>query len=54
VLVAGHGTAANSAQISAVAGGGMEAIDAGGLSRARQRQAIAFLQLILAATEKIG
>jgi 8-hydroxy-5-deazaflavin:NADPH oxidoreductase len=54
VLVAGDDDEAKAALISAVEAGGVDAIDAGGLSRARELEAIGFLQIKLAASEKIG
>jgi len=54
VLVAGDDSAAKGALISAITAGGLEAIDAGGLSRAHELEALGFLQLTLAAAEKIG
>ena len=37
-----------------IAAGGVDAIDAGSLSRARELEAVGFLQLTLAVGEKIG
>jgi 8-hydroxy-5-deazaflavin:NADPH oxidoreductase len=54
VLVAGDDDDAKAALISAVEAGGVDAIDAGGLSRARELEAIGFLQITLAANEKIA
>ena len=54
VLVAGDDDDAKTALISAVEAGGVDAIDAGGLSRARELEAMGFLQIKLAASEKIG
>jgi predicted dinucleotide-binding enzyme len=54
VLVAGDDAAAKSAVIDLVTGAGLAAIDAGALSRARELEAIGFLQITLAAAEKIG
>ena len=54
VLVAGDDDEAKAALISAVEAGGIDAIDVGGLSRARELEAIGFLQIKLAASEKIG
>lgn len=54
VFVAGDDDAAKAELISAVTAGGLNAIDAGALSRARELEAIGFLQLTLAASEKIG
>ncbi|MDN5741254.1 MAG: diguanylate cyclase, partial [Corynebacterium casei] len=39
---------------SAITAGGVEAIDAGSLKRAHELEAIGFLQLTLAASEKVG
>ncbi|WP_382303676.1 NADPH-dependent F420 reductase [Herbiconiux sp. UC225_62] len=54
VLVAGDDTDAKTALLGAITAGGVSALDAGGLSRARELEAIGFLQLTLAASEKIG
>jgi 8-hydroxy-5-deazaflavin:NADPH oxidoreductase len=54
VLVAGDDADAKSALIEAVNAGGVEAIDAGGLSRARELEAMGFLQIKLAASEQVG
>ena len=54
VLVAGDDADAKQALISAVAAGGVDAVDAGGLSRARELEAAGFLQLTLAVSEKVG
>jgi predicted dinucleotide-binding enzyme len=54
VLVAGDDVAAKSALIDAIVAGGVSAIDAGALSRARELEALGFLQLTLAVGEKIG
>lgn len=54
VLVAGDDDAAKSALIDAIAAGGLQAIDAGPLSRARELEAVGFLQLTLALAEKVG
>jgi len=54
VLIAGDDASAK-AQLSAiVTDGGLRAIDAGSLSRARELEALGFLQLTLAAGEKIS
>jgi 8-hydroxy-5-deazaflavin:NADPH oxidoreductase len=47
VLVAGDDADAKSALISAVKAGGVEAVDAGSLARARELEAIGFLQILL-------
>ena len=54
MLVAGDDADAKAALIEAVKAGGVEAIDAGGLSRARELEAIGFLQIKLAAAEQVG
>jgi 8-hydroxy-5-deazaflavin:NADPH oxidoreductase len=54
VLVAGDDTEAKSALIEAVTAGGVKAIDAGALKRARELEAIGFAQLSLAVSEKVG
>lgn len=54
VLVAGNDDAAKNTLISAVTAGGLTAIDAGALKRAHELEAIGFLQLTLAAGEKIS
>jgi 8-hydroxy-5-deazaflavin:NADPH oxidoreductase len=53
VLVAGDDADAKATFISAVQAGGLDAIDAGGLSRARELEAMGFLQLKLAANEEL-
>ena len=54
VLIAGDDADAKSALAAAIVAGGVDAIDAGRLSRARELEAVGFLQLTLAAGEKIG
>ncbi|MCJ1675491.1 NADPH-dependent F420 reductase [Rathayibacter sp. VKM Ac-2929] len=54
VLVAGDDADAKAALIDLVTAGGVRAIDAGALSRARELEALGFLQLTLAAGEKIS
>jgi len=54
VLIAGDDTEAKNALAEIVTSGGLEAVDAGGLKRARELEAFGFLQLTLAAGEKIG
>lgn len=54
VLIAGDDDAAKSTLAAAVEAGGLTAIDAGSLRRAHELEAIGFLQLTLAASEKIG
>jgi len=52
VLVAGDDADAKAALINAVTAGGLAALDAGALARAHELEAIGFLQLTLAASEK--
>lgn len=54
VLVAGDDADAKAALINAVTAGGLAALDAGALARAHELEAIGFLQLTLAASEKIS
>lgn len=54
VLIAGDDADAKSTLAGIVTSGGLEAIDAGSLKRARELEALGFLQLTLAATEKIS
>ena len=54
VLVAGDDADAKSTLIGIVTSGGLEAIDAGSLTRARELEALGFLQLTLAASDKIS
>jgi 8-hydroxy-5-deazaflavin:NADPH oxidoreductase len=54
VLVAGDEADAKGTLIDAVTAGGLEALDVGGLSRARELEAIGFLQIKLAAAETVG
>lgn len=53
VLIAGDDADAKAAVSALAQGGGLKAIDAGGLKRARELEALAFLQITLAAGEKI-
>ncbi|WP_033340586.1 NADPH-dependent F420 reductase [Catenuloplanes japonicus] len=53
VLIAGDDADAKSAVSALVQGGGLHAVDAGSLKRARELEALAFLQISLAAGEKI-
>lgn len=53
VLIAGDDADAKSTLADAVKAGGVDAVDAGSLARARELEAIGFLQLTLAAGEKI-
>jgi 8-hydroxy-5-deazaflavin:NADPH oxidoreductase len=52
VLVAGDDPEAKSQLAGIVAAGGLRAVDAGSLSRARELEALGFLQLTLAVAEK--
>jgi 8-hydroxy-5-deazaflavin:NADPH oxidoreductase len=54
VLIAGDDADAKSALSDIVTAGGLKAIDAGALNRARELEALGFLQLTLAATEKVS
>ena len=54
VLVAGDDTGAKATLIDAVTAGGLKAIDAGSLKRARELEAIGFAQLTLAVGEKVA
>ena len=54
VLVAGDDAAAKQALVAAITAGGVGALDAGSLKRAHELEAIGFLQLTLAAAEKIN
>lgn len=54
VLVAGDDADAKALLIDAVVAGGVNAVDAGALKRARELEALGFLQLTLAASEKVG
>lgn len=53
VLIAGDDTDAKSTLADAVKAGGVDAVDAGSLARARELEALGFLQLTLAAGEKV-
>ncbi len=53
VLIAGDDTAAKDALAGLVAAGGVRAVDAGSLRRARELEAIGFVQLTLAVGEKL-
>ena len=53
VLIAGDDADAKSTLAGIVTSGGLKAVDAGALKRARELEAIGFLQLTLAAGEKI-
>jgi hypothetical protein len=52
VLVAGDDADAKAALTAVVEAGGLRVVDAGSLKRARELEALGFLQLTLAATEK--
>lgn len=52
VLVAGDDSSAKQGLIDLVEAGGLRALDAGSLKRARELEALGFLQLTFAATEK--
>ncbi|NLF04220.1 MAG: diguanylate cyclase, partial [Actinomycetales bacterium] len=54
VLVAGDDDGARAAVIDLVTAGGLAATSAGALKRARELEAVAFLQMTLAAGETIG
>jgi hypothetical protein len=54
VLIAGDDADAKATLADVVRAGGLKAIDAGVLRRARELEAIGFLQITLAAAEKVG
>ena len=54
VLIAGDDAASKETLAAAITAGGVDAIDAGALSRAHELEAIGFLQLTLAVGEKIN
>lgn len=54
VLIAGDDAEAKASLAGVVTSGGLEAVDAGALKRARELEALGFLQLTLAATEKVS
>jgi predicted dinucleotide-binding enzyme len=54
VLIAGDDAEAKATLAAAITAGGIDAIDAGTLSRAHEMEAMGFLQLTLAASEKIS
>ena len=54
VLIAGDDADAKALLAGIVTAGGLRAIDAGGLKRARELEAIGFLQIKLAAAEKVS
>lgn len=54
VLIAGDDSDAKATLAGVVAAGGLKVIDAGALKRAREMEALGFLQISLAANEKIS
>jgi predicted dinucleotide-binding enzyme len=54
VLIAGDDGVAKATLAAAITAGGIAAIDAGSLARAHELEALGFLQLSLAASEKVG
>ena len=54
VLIAGDDADAKSVVAGIVTSGGLKAIDAGPIERARELEAIGFLQITLAAAEKVS
>ena len=54
VLIAGDDADAKSTLAGVVTSGGLKAVDAGSLKRARELEAFGFLQLTLAAAEKVS
>jgi predicted dinucleotide-binding enzyme len=54
VLIAGDDADAKATLAGIVTSGGLEAVDAGSLSRARELEALGFLQLTLAVDEKVS
>ena len=54
VLLAGDDTEAKAVVADLVTGGGLTALDAGALARARELEASGFLQITLAASEKVA
>ncbi|WP_300677008.1 NADPH-dependent F420 reductase [Nocardioides sp.] len=54
VLIAGDDADAKAVLAGIVTAGGLRAVDAGSLTRARELEAVGFLQLTLAAAEKIS
>lgn len=54
VLIAGDDTGAKAELTAVVTDGGLRAVDAGSLRRARELEALGFLQISLAASEKIS
>lgn len=54
VLIAGDDASSKAALATVISAGGVDAIDAGALSRAHELEAMGFLQLALAASEKVS
>jgi len=54
VLIAGDDADAKQALAAAIRAGGLDAVDAGALSRARELEAVGFVQLGLAVSEKVA
>ena len=54
MLIAGDDADAKSTLAGIVTSGGLNAVDAGSLRRARELEALGFLQLTLAANEKVS
>ena len=54
VLIAGDDTEAKATLADALTAGGVDAVDAGALNRARELEAVGFLQLKLALGEQVG
>lgn len=54
VLIAGDDASAKTALAAAITAGGVDAIDAGALSRAHELEAIGFLEVTLAVAEKLS
>jgi predicted dinucleotide-binding enzyme len=52
VLVAGDDADGKAVLVDALVAGGVQAVDAGSLRRARELEALGFLQMTLAAAEK--
>jgi predicted dinucleotide-binding enzyme len=54
ILIAGDDADAKALLAGIISAGGLRAIDAGSLRRARELEAVGFLQITLAAAEKIS
>ena len=54
MLIAGDDADAKSTLAGVITSGGLNAIDAGALTRARELEALGFLQLTLAVAEKVS